>query len=201
MPAVRAVERSPAAAVASGRARVGGRAHGHALDVRAWASRSASSRSPMPAFGEVHGSRAQGGFALSCFALGSLLGGLWIGTRPPSRRLAMRFALALARARARARAAARRALDPRDVRAHADRRHADRPGVRGVLRAHRRAGRARNDDRGLRPARHRHRCGPLARNVRERRRHRATRPDRGARAGRALRRRSRAAGGRAAAGR
>jgi MFS family permease len=50
----------------------------------------------MPAFGEVHGSRAQGGFALSCFALGSLLGGLWIGTRPPSRRLAGRFELALA---------------------------------------------------------------------------------------------------------
>ena len=49
----------------------------------------------MPAFGEAHGSRAQGGFALSCFALGSLFGGLWIGTRPPSRRLAMRFALAL----------------------------------------------------------------------------------------------------------
>jgi predicted MFS family arabinose efflux permease len=49
----------------------------------------------MPAFAEVHGSRAQGGFALSCFALGSLLGGLWIGTRPPTRRLAMRFALSL----------------------------------------------------------------------------------------------------------
>jgi MFS family permease len=50
----------------------------------------------MPAFGEVHGSRAQGGFALSCFALGSLLGGIWIGTRPPSRGLAVRFILALA---------------------------------------------------------------------------------------------------------
>jgi MFS family permease len=49
----------------------------------------------MPAFGEAHGSRAQGGFALSCFALGSLLGGVWIGTRPPSRRLSMRFTLAL----------------------------------------------------------------------------------------------------------
>jgi MFS family permease len=49
----------------------------------------------MPAFGEAHGSRAQGALALSCFALGSLIGGLWIGTRPPSRRLAMRFALAL----------------------------------------------------------------------------------------------------------
>ena len=49
----------------------------------------------MPAFGEAHGSRAQGGFALSCFALGSLLGGVWVGTRPPSRRLARRFALAL----------------------------------------------------------------------------------------------------------
>ena len=50
----------------------------------------------MPAFGEAHGSRAQGGFALSCFALGSLLGGVWVGTRPPSRGLATRFALALA---------------------------------------------------------------------------------------------------------
>ena len=50
----------------------------------------------MPAFGEEHGSRAQGGFALSCFALGSLIGGIWIGTRPPARRLAMRFMLALA---------------------------------------------------------------------------------------------------------
>jgi MFS family permease len=46
----------------------------------------------MPAFAEAHGSRAQGGFALSCFACGSLLGGLWIGTRPPARRLAVRFA-------------------------------------------------------------------------------------------------------------
>jgi MFS family permease len=49
----------------------------------------------MPAFAEAHGSRAQAGFALSCFALGSLLGGLWIGTRPPARRLALRFALSL----------------------------------------------------------------------------------------------------------
>jgi MFS family permease len=50
----------------------------------------------MPAFGEAHGSRAQGGFVLSCFALGSLIGGLWVGTRPPSRGLAARFTLALA---------------------------------------------------------------------------------------------------------
>jgi MFS family permease len=49
----------------------------------------------MPAFGEAHGSRAQGGFALACFALGSLIGGLWIGTRPPARHLELRFALAL----------------------------------------------------------------------------------------------------------
>lgn len=49
----------------------------------------------MPAFGEEHGSRAQGGFALSCFALGSLIGGLWVGTRPPTRGLAARFTLAL----------------------------------------------------------------------------------------------------------
>jgi MFS family permease len=50
----------------------------------------------MPAFGEAHGSRAQGGFALACFALGSLVGGVWIGTRPAARRLAIRFALSLA---------------------------------------------------------------------------------------------------------
>lgn len=49
----------------------------------------------MPAFAEAHGSRAQGGFALASFAFGSLLGGLWIGTRPPARRLAMRFAVSL----------------------------------------------------------------------------------------------------------
>ena len=46
----------------------------------------------MPAFGEAHGSRAQGGFALACFACGSLIGGIWIGTRPPARRLGLRFA-------------------------------------------------------------------------------------------------------------
>jgi MFS family permease len=49
----------------------------------------------MPAFGEVHASRAQGGFALACFAAGSLVGGLWIGTRPAARRLGVRFALSL----------------------------------------------------------------------------------------------------------
>jgi MFS family permease len=49
----------------------------------------------MPAFGEAHGSRAQGGFALACFALGSLAGGLWIGTRRPARRLGLRFAVSL----------------------------------------------------------------------------------------------------------
>jgi MFS family permease len=50
----------------------------------------------MPAFGEVHASRAQGGFALACFAGGSLIGGVWIGTRPAARRLGVRFALSLA---------------------------------------------------------------------------------------------------------
>ncbi len=49
----------------------------------------------MPAFGEAHGSRAQGGLVLACFACGSLAGGLWIGTRPAARRLGMRFALSL----------------------------------------------------------------------------------------------------------
>jgi MFS family permease len=49
----------------------------------------------IPAFAEEHGSRAQGGFALACFALGSLVGGIWVGTRPPARRLVMRFAISL----------------------------------------------------------------------------------------------------------
>jgi MFS family permease len=49
----------------------------------------------MPAFAEAHGSRAQGGLALASFACGSLIGGLWIGTRPPARRLGMRFAVSL----------------------------------------------------------------------------------------------------------
>jgi MFS family permease len=49
----------------------------------------------MPAFGEAHGSRAQGGLVLACFAAGSLIGGLWIGTRPAARRLGLRFALSL----------------------------------------------------------------------------------------------------------
>lgn len=50
----------------------------------------------MPAFGEAHATRAQGGFALACFALGSLIGGIWIGTRPPAARLGLRFAVSLA---------------------------------------------------------------------------------------------------------
>ena len=50
----------------------------------------------MPAFGEAHGSRSQGGLALASFACGSLIGGIWIGTRPPARRLGMRFAVSLA---------------------------------------------------------------------------------------------------------
>ena len=49
----------------------------------------------MPAFAEAHGSRANGGFALASFAFGSLLGGLWIGTRPPARQLGRRFAVLL----------------------------------------------------------------------------------------------------------
>jgi MFS family permease len=49
----------------------------------------------MPAFAEAHGSRANGGFALASFACGSLLGGLWIGTRAPAQRLGRRFALLL----------------------------------------------------------------------------------------------------------
>ena len=50
----------------------------------------------MPAFAEEHGSRAQGGLALACFSLGSLIGGIWIGTRPAARRLELRFAFSLA---------------------------------------------------------------------------------------------------------
>jgi MFS family permease len=49
----------------------------------------------VPAFAEEHGSRAQGGFALACFALGSLIGGIWIGTRPAARRLELRFVISL----------------------------------------------------------------------------------------------------------
>ena len=49
----------------------------------------------MPAFAEDHGSRAQGGIALACFSLGSLIGGIWIGTRPAARRLELRFAFSL----------------------------------------------------------------------------------------------------------
>jgi MFS family permease len=49
----------------------------------------------MPAFGEAHGSRSQGGLALASFACGSLIGGIWIGTRPPARRLGVRFAASL----------------------------------------------------------------------------------------------------------
>ncbi len=50
----------------------------------------------MPAFAEAHGSRANGGFALASFSAGSLLGGLWLGTRAPSRRLGTRFGVLLA---------------------------------------------------------------------------------------------------------
>ena len=103
----------------------------------------------MPAFGEAHGSRAQGGFALAAFALGSLIGGLWIGTRPPARQLGMRFAVSLG--------ALALALLPPLVApslpvmcaAHADRRHADRAGLRRLLRSRRRARCARDDDRGV----------------------------------------------------
>ena len=50
----------------------------------------------MPAFAEVHATRAQGGFALASFAFGSLIGGIWIGTRSPPRRPELRFAAMLA---------------------------------------------------------------------------------------------------------
>ena len=50
----------------------------------------------MPAFAEVHATRAEGGFALACFATGSLIGGIWSGTRPAPARPELRFALMLA---------------------------------------------------------------------------------------------------------
>jgi predicted MFS family arabinose efflux permease len=46
----------------------------------------------MPAFAEVHATRAQGGFALACFAAGSLIGGIWSGTRAAPPRPELRFA-------------------------------------------------------------------------------------------------------------
>jgi MFS family permease len=50
----------------------------------------------MPAFAEIHATRAQGGFALACFAGGSLIGGIWSGTRPAPLRPDLRFAFMLA---------------------------------------------------------------------------------------------------------
>jgi predicted MFS family arabinose efflux permease len=50
----------------------------------------------IPAFAEVHATRAQGGYALAAFACGSLIGGLWSGTRPAPRRPELRFAAMLA---------------------------------------------------------------------------------------------------------
>jgi predicted MFS family arabinose efflux permease len=49
----------------------------------------------MPAFAEVHATRAQGGIILACFAGGSLIGGFWAGTRPAPLRPELRFALML----------------------------------------------------------------------------------------------------------
>jgi MFS family permease len=50
----------------------------------------------MPAFAEIHATRAQGGFALACFASGSLIGGLWSGMRAAPARPELRFAGMLA---------------------------------------------------------------------------------------------------------
>ena len=49
----------------------------------------------LPAFAELHATRSQGGFALACFASGSLIGGIWAGTRPAPRRPELRFAAML----------------------------------------------------------------------------------------------------------
>lgn len=50
----------------------------------------------MPAFAEIHGTRSEGGFVLACFASGSLIGGVWSGTRPAPLRPELRFAGMLA---------------------------------------------------------------------------------------------------------
>jgi predicted MFS family arabinose efflux permease len=50
----------------------------------------------MPAFAEVHATRAEGSLILTCFAFGSLIGGLWAGTRPSTPRWDLRFAGMLA---------------------------------------------------------------------------------------------------------
>jgi MFS family permease len=50
----------------------------------------------LPAFAELHATRSQGGFALACFASGSLIGGIWAGTRAAPRRPELRFAAMLA---------------------------------------------------------------------------------------------------------
>jgi predicted MFS family arabinose efflux permease len=50
-----------------------------------------------PAFAEEHGAlRSAGGIALAAFALGSLLGGLWAGSRGDGRAASSRLAIALA---------------------------------------------------------------------------------------------------------
>ena len=45
----------------------------------------------MPAFAEQHGNRAAGGIAAAALSLGSLIGGVWAGTRGPARRPPTRF--------------------------------------------------------------------------------------------------------------
>ena len=129
--------------LARGRARLDGRAHGDDLVRSRSAPRSAWSRCTMPAFGEAHGSRAQGGLRARVLRLR-------LADRRPLDRHASAGAAAgdalralARRARGGARAAARRAVAARHVRAHAARRHAHRAGVRGLLRAGRRAGAAR----------------------------------------------------------
>jgi MFS family permease len=49
----------------------------------------------LPAFAEVHATRAQGGIALACFASGSLIGGIWSGTRAAPLRPDLRFGFML----------------------------------------------------------------------------------------------------------
>ena len=86
-------------------------------------------------------------------ALGSLIGGIWIGTRPPARRLELRFAFSLALlALALVPPLAAPSLPVMCV-LMLIAGTADRPGLRGLLRPGRRARAARHDDRGVRLAR------------------------------------------------
>ncbi len=119
----------------------------------------------MPAFGEAHGSRAQGGFALSCFALGSLSG--VSGSARDLLRAASRCASSWRWPRLRWRSS-RRSIAPSIPVMCALMLIAGLPiaprfaSSYGLVDALARAG---HDDRGVRAARHCHRRGPVAGHV------------------------------------